>query len=57
MAKERRVGVHPGEAFAEVRKEGHACHDIWGKIQEAEAKVCMMSLKKSEKGGQSPQEK
>ena len=38
MAEERRVGVHPGEALTEVRKEGHARHNIWGKIQEAEAK-------------------
>ena len=38
MAKERHVGVHPSEAFAEVREEGHARHCIQGKIQEAEAK-------------------
>ena len=37
MAKERRVGVHPGEAFAEVREKGHARHRIRSKIQEAKA--------------------
>ena len=40
MAEERRVGVHPGEALAEMREKGHACHRIRSKIQEAEAK-CM----------------
>ena len=38
MAEERRVGVHPGEALAEMREKGHARHRIRGKIQEAEAK-------------------
>ena len=38
MAEERRVGVHPGEALAEVREKGHARHRIRSKIQEAEAK-------------------
>ena len=38
MAEERHVGVHPGEAFAEVREKGHARHRIRSKIQEAEAK-------------------
>ena len=56
MAEERRVGVHPGKAFAEVREKGHACHHIRSKIQEAEAEGVHMSLKKSKKGGQSPQE-
>ena len=31
------AGVHPGEAFAEVREKGRARHRIRGKIQEAEA--------------------
>ena len=38
MAKERRVGVHPGKALTEVREKGHARHRIRSKIQEAEAK-------------------
>ena len=38
MAEERRVGVHPGEALAEMREKGHARHHIRSKIQEAEAK-------------------
>ena len=38
MAEERRVGVHPGEALAEMREKGHARHRIRSKIQEAEAK-------------------
>ena len=38
MAKERRVGVHAGEALAEMREKGHARHRIRSKIQEAEAK-------------------
>ena len=37
VAEERRVGMHPGETLAEVRKESHARHDIWSKIQEVEA--------------------
>ena len=57
MAEERRVGVHPGEAFAEVHEKGHARHSNWGKIQEAEAKGMHDVAEKSEKGGQSPQEK
>ena len=37
MAEERRVGMHPGETLAEVRKKSHARHDIWSKIQKVEA--------------------
>ena len=37
MAEERRVAVHPGKAFAEMREKGHARHNIWSKIQEVEA--------------------
>ena len=32
MAEKRRVGVHPGEALAEMREKGHARHRIQGKI-------------------------
>src|SRR3954469_13033573 len=35
MAEERRVGLHPGKALAEMRKERHARHRIRSKIQEA----------------------
>src|SRR4051812_35573448 len=38
MAKERRVGMHPGEALAEMREKGHARHRIRSKIQEVETK-------------------
>ena len=38
VAEKRRVGVHPGETFAEVREKGHARHSIRGEIQKAEAK-------------------
>ena len=37
MAEERRVGPHPGEAFAKMRKESHARHRIRSKIQQAKA--------------------
>ena len=37
MAEERCVGMHPGKTLAEVRKESHARHDIWSKIQKVEA--------------------
>ena len=57
MAEERRTGKHFGEALAEVGKESHARHSIRRKIQKMEAVGVHTSLKKSEKGGQSPQEK
>ena len=37
MAEERRVGLHPGKAFAKMREESHARHRIRSKIQEAKA--------------------
>ena len=57
MVEERRVGVHPGETFAEVREKGHARHNIWGKIQEAEAKGVHDVAEEIREGGQRPQEK
>ena len=57
MAKERRVGVHPGEAFAEVREEGHARHGIWSEIQEVEAKCVHDIIEEIGERGQRPQEK
>ena len=32
VAEERRVGMHPGETLAEVRKKSHARHGIWSKV-------------------------
>ena len=37
MAEERRVGVHPGKALAELCEENHARHDNQSEIQKAEA--------------------
>ena len=37
MAEEHCIGVNPDEALLEVCEKGHARHDIWGKIQKAEA--------------------
>ena len=54
MAKERRVGVNPGEAFAEVREKGHTRHRIRGKIQEAEAKGVHDVAEEIEEGGTKP---
>ena len=36
MAEERRVGLHPGKAFTNMREKSHARHRIRSKIQEAE---------------------
>ena len=57
MAEEHRVGKNSGEALIEVGEQSHARHGVWSKIQKVEANVCMISLKKSEKGGQRPEEK
>ena len=40
MAEERRVGMHPGEALAEMGKKSHARHGIQSEIQKVEA-VCV----------------
>ena len=37
MAEECHVGMHPGEALAEVREKSHARHSIRSKIQKVEA--------------------
>ena len=37
MAEKRRVGMHSGEALAEMGEKIHARHDIWSKIQKVEA--------------------
>ena len=37
MAEKHRVEMHPGKALTKVRKKSHACHGIWGQIQEMEA--------------------
>ena len=57
MAEERRVGVHPGEALAEMRERAMHATAFGVKSRRRKPKVCMTSLKKSEKGGQSLQEK
>ena len=57
VAEERRVGMHPNEAFAEVRKKSHARHGIWGKIQKVEAVGVHDVAEEIREGGQRPQEK
>ena len=57
MAEERRVGMHPGETLAEVRKKSHACHDIWSKIQKVEAVGVHDVIEEIREGGQRLQEK
>ena len=57
VAEERRVGMHPGEALAEVRKKSHARHGIWSKIQKMEAVGVHDVIEEIREGGQRPQEK
>ena len=54
MAEEHRAGVHPDEALAEMGKEGHAHHDIWSEIQEAEAIGVHDVLEEIREGGIEP---
>ena len=54
MAEERSVGVHPGEALAEMREKGDACHRIRSKIQEAEAKSVHDVAEEIGEGGTEP---
>jgi hypothetical protein len=37
MAKEGRVGDHPGKVLTEVGEGGHTCHSIRREIQDMEA--------------------
>ena len=57
MAEERRAGVHPDEALAEMCEESHARHDIRGEIQKAEDVGVHDVLEEIGEGGQRPQEK
>ena len=57
MAEERRVGMHPGETLAEVRKESQARHGIQSKIQKVEAVGVHEVVEEIREGGQRPHEK
>ena len=57
VAEERRVGMHPDEALAEVRKKSQAHHDIWGKIQKVESVGVHIEIEEMRGGKQRPQGK
>ena len=54
MAEERRAGVHPNEALAEVCEESHARHGIWSEIQKTKAVGVHDILEEIRKGGTEP---
>ena len=57
MAEERRVGLHPGKAFAKMHEESHARHRIRSKIQEAKAEGAHNVAEEIGERGHNPQEK
>ena len=54
VAEDRHVGVHPGEALAEVCEESHARHDIRSEIQKAESIGVHDVLEEIREGGTEP---
>ena len=54
VAEERRVGMHPGEALAEMRKKSHARHGGWSEIQKVEAIGMHDIVEQIREGGQRP---
>ena len=57
VAEEHCVGLHPVKPTQRCAKRAMHATAFGVKSKRRKPKVCMMSLKKSEKGGQSPQEK